>query len=316
MDNEYILGPDGELYHWGIKGMKWGQRRYQNKDGSLTPLGKKRYAQEEEALKARERVIKNKERIKARSDKLAAKKAELDAREKALKDAEEAANPKKVKTKDAKVSSKKKTIADMTDEELQRAIDRGNLENRYRQVYPEPAPKKNKLVAALEPVLINAGKDAIDSVIKNATKAMFGEKGDGLPPVKTWDDLTKREQYRKAKRENDEAASSKSSDKGDNGKSSDKGNGDSGNGNKGDNGKTSSQKPSNKQTEREASDERAQAIVDKIVNANNNRKEAARAKEAADIYGTKEYEQKVDRMLKEMDDAGWKLWEEMYGSGN
>jgi hypothetical protein len=33
-----------ELYHWGIKGMRWGVRRYQNKDGSLTPAGKKRYA--------------------------------------------------------------------------------------------------------------------------------------------------------------------------------------------------------------------------------------------------------------------------------
>lgn len=33
-----------ELYHWGIKGMKWGVRRYQNKDGTLTPAGKKRYA--------------------------------------------------------------------------------------------------------------------------------------------------------------------------------------------------------------------------------------------------------------------------------
>jgi hypothetical protein len=30
-----------ELKHWGVKGMKWGVRRYQNKDGSLTPAGKK-----------------------------------------------------------------------------------------------------------------------------------------------------------------------------------------------------------------------------------------------------------------------------------
>lgn len=32
-----------ELYHHGTKNMKWGQRRYQNKDGSLTPLGRIHY---------------------------------------------------------------------------------------------------------------------------------------------------------------------------------------------------------------------------------------------------------------------------------
>lgn len=36
--------PEQELYHWGVKGMRWGVRRYQNKDGSLTPAGKKRYS--------------------------------------------------------------------------------------------------------------------------------------------------------------------------------------------------------------------------------------------------------------------------------
>ena len=43
----YIITSNSELYHYGIKGQKWGIRRYQNADGSLTPKGKKRLAKME-----------------------------------------------------------------------------------------------------------------------------------------------------------------------------------------------------------------------------------------------------------------------------
>lgn len=38
-----MLVSEDELCHYGIKGQKWGIRRFQKKDGSLTPSGKERY---------------------------------------------------------------------------------------------------------------------------------------------------------------------------------------------------------------------------------------------------------------------------------
>lgn len=52
-----------ELFHWGIKGMKWGLRRFQNKDGSLTKAGRKRYgedeSQEETSNQRKDRIMKS-----------------------------------------------------------------------------------------------------------------------------------------------------------------------------------------------------------------------------------------------------------------
>lgn len=58
---------NSELKHWGIKGMKWGIRRYQNKDGSLTRAGKKRQADNLE--KARQAKKAKQDEIREREEK-------------------------------------------------------------------------------------------------------------------------------------------------------------------------------------------------------------------------------------------------------
>ena len=170
---------------WGIKGMKWGQRRYQNKDGSLTPAGKKRYNDEMTALKEREKTIKNRERAKAKQAKLAAKKAELDEREKAL-DGENSSKKGKFKGKN-KVENgtekpKQKSIKDMTDEELNYAIQRARMEDAYRQLRPEPVAKpklsERLMKEVITPALMTSGKKALESMMDKAVKSALKDKVD------------------------------------------------------------------------------------------------------------------------------------------
>lgn len=54
--NNFRTAYPNELYHHGIKGQKWGVRRFQNPDGSLTKAGKDRYRQ---MNRARKRIVTN-----------------------------------------------------------------------------------------------------------------------------------------------------------------------------------------------------------------------------------------------------------------
>ena len=56
---EYNYTPDpNELYHYGVLGMKWGVRRYQNKDGSLTNAGRHHYYGDASVARAHSKLLK------------------------------------------------------------------------------------------------------------------------------------------------------------------------------------------------------------------------------------------------------------------
>lgn len=171
-----------ELYHHGVTGMKWGIRRYQNKDGSLTAAGKRRYG-----TKANfERVqVAKKAAAKANSKEAVAKRK---ANERTA--AEIAKYRKQAGIKD-KVSEdtapKKKTMKDMSDDELVSAIRRKQLEQQYSQLNPEKVSAGKKFMNSLtNDVLIPTAKQVgKDFAIKKAKDYLgLNDKSDSLSALK------------------------------------------------------------------------------------------------------------------------------------
>lgn len=155
---------ENELTHWGIKGMRWGIRRYQNKDGTLTTAGKKRYAKEMAKLKEEERVAKNKQRTQAKLDKLDEKRREIEA----IKSGKPAPKP-------AEKQAYKTSVKDMSDEELRAVVNRLNMEKMYKQLKPEQvsAGKKfaNKVMKdVVAPAATEVGKNVLKDYMMNAVK--------------------------------------------------------------------------------------------------------------------------------------------------
>ena len=159
---------ENELMHWGIKGMKWGVRRYQNKDGSLTPAGKKRYDKEMAKLKEEEKIAKNKLRTQAKLNKLDEKRKEIEA----LKSG-------KPITKSTKRSSKP-SVKDMSDEELRQTVNRLLMEQQYAKLNPQQVSAGQKFVKKVmndvgAPAATEGGKnvlkDAMTKAVKNASEA-------------------------------------------------------------------------------------------------------------------------------------------------
>ena len=149
---------ENELYHHGVKGQKWGVRRYQNKDGSLTLAGKKR------ALKMQDQYTRfsnnKKYRDKDGNMTYAGRKKALKMKEKyseltgkQLKKYPSKNNP------STSPAPKQKSISEMSNQEIQDKIDRIRLENTLKSLTPEKMSAGQKFVNGMKNAAISIARD-------------------------------------------------------------------------------------------------------------------------------------------------------------
>lgn len=156
---------ENELMHHGIKGQKWGVRRYQNKDGTLTPKGRARLLEDARKYEAKAntsvannyfaRSRKARLQQKAKDARYEVKKSDLQKYRQ--KKQQETSNSSKSKSKS---SDGKKSVKEMSTKELQDTVTRLQLEQRYSQLNPKKVSTGEKFINSIKKdVLAPAAKD-------------------------------------------------------------------------------------------------------------------------------------------------------------